>query len=57
MYIGHTFCYAVKVKTRKADHKKSSKVKSERGFSPEEVVMGGKLLDVRENTNYRSLFV
>lgn len=40
------------MKTRKAYPEKSIKVKSERGFSPEEVVMGGKLLAMRENKNY-----
>lgn len=37
---------------RKAHSKKSERVKAERGFSPEEVAMGGELLDVLENKNY-----
>lgn len=40
------------MKTRKAHPRKSAKVKSQRGFSPEEIVIGGELLGVRENPNY-----
>jgi hypothetical protein len=38
--------------TRKAHSKKSDQVKNKRGFSPEEVVTEGLLLDVYENPNY-----
>ena len=34
---------------RKASPKKSLKVKSERGFSPEEIAENGELLDVKEH--------
>lgn len=49
---GHTYVYNNEMSTRKADPKKSKKIKAERGFTPEEIILGGELLDVLENKNY-----
>jgi hypothetical protein len=40
------------MKTRSSKPQKAEKVKTERGYSPDEVVALGKLLSIEENKNY-----
>jgi len=41
---------------KRINSKKDQKLKKERGFSVEEIVSGGSLLDVLENPNYEDQF-